>query len=101
VKRLFNKVARQFKQDSLAIILAQAEEFARRYGWRLSPRKAASLNALLAGRDALVARERPLFDRSIFRQRKLDDALLLGHLACAHHDRHRGPGSSDGRPFDG
>jgi glycosyltransferase involved in cell wall biosynthesis len=76
VKRLFNKVARQFKQDSLAIILAQAEEFALHYGWQLSPRKRASLNALLAGRHSLVARERLLFDRRIFRQRKSDDALL-------------------------
>ena len=104
VKRLFNKVARQFKQDSLAIILARAEEFARRYGWRLSPRKAASLNALLAGRDALVARERPRpehFQATQAGRRPSSPALCRGHLACAHHDRHRGTGSSDGRPFDG
>ena len=76
VKRWFGKVARQFKQDSLAIILAQAEEFSRCYGWQLSPCKAATLNGLLAGRDSLVARERLLFDPSIYRQSKSDDVLL-------------------------
>ena len=63
-------------RDLLGLILAQAEEFSRHYQSRLSTEFAEILSLLLAGRRSLMARERLLFDRRIFRQHAHDDALL-------------------------
>jgi glycosyltransferase involved in cell wall biosynthesis len=74
--RTMRRIGRQFVRDSLGLILAQAEEFSRHYQSRLSTEFAEILSLLLAGRRSLMARERLLFDRRIFRQHAHDDALL-------------------------
>src|SRR5262245_27984658 len=74
--RTMRKVGRQLVQDSLGLILAQAGEFSEHFHSRLSTEFAETVSSLLAGRNSLVARERLLFDRRIFRQHAHDDALL-------------------------
>ena len=76
------KVRRQFEQDTLRLIVAQAEEFALRYQPLLSQDKAEILLALLAARTSFAARERLLFEKRIFRQHALDDGLLRLRFAA-------------------
>jgi glycosyltransferase involved in cell wall biosynthesis len=79
--RVMRRVRRQFLQDSLGLILAQAEEFSYYYHSRISGEFAEILSMLLAGRRSLLARERLLFEKRIFRQHAHDDALLRLRLA--------------------
>jgi glycosyltransferase involved in cell wall biosynthesis len=74
--RAKRRIRRQFVQDSLGLILAQADEFSDYYQSRISAGFAEILSMLLAARGSLIARERLLFDKRIFRQHAQDDALL-------------------------
>src|SRR5262249_37558990 len=82
IRRAFKRIKRQFEQDTIGIIIAQAEEFARRYQMLLSSDRAQILSALLHARRSLVAREMLLFDKRIFRQYAHDDALLRLRFAA-------------------
>jgi glycosyltransferase involved in cell wall biosynthesis len=80
IRRAWKRIRRQFEHNTIAIIIAQAEEFSRRYETMLSPDKAQILSTLLKARRSIVAREMLLFDKQIFRQFPQDDALLLLRL---------------------
>jgi glycosyltransferase involved in cell wall biosynthesis len=106
IKRAWKRIKRQFQHNTIAIIIAQAEEFSRRYQMLLSEDKVQILSALLKARYSLVAREMLLFDKQIFRQFAHDDALLrlrltVGPWGQAAHANSRGAPESTHPPLCG
>jgi glycosyltransferase involved in cell wall biosynthesis len=79
LRRMADKIARQFRQDSLGLIMRQAAEFHARYGGRLAAHRARQLDAVVAARSLRV-RMTLAADRSIHRQFPLDDLLWRARL---------------------